>query len=312
MNPKIGDAKVDKILSQFSIAYRNKNHIAEQILPVLTVKEKSGKVAKYGKENLRAYSDQLYRAPGTRAHSVDYSVSQGAYACLERSAEKLIPDEYYKNTDDPYDPKRDATMVIMDNIWVNQELALSTSMADSSILTSNTTLSGTSQWSDTGNSDPIGAIETGVTAIRSATGQRPNTAVMNHAVFQKLKSHPAIREQVKYTGTAALSDLNLGSFLKEFFNLENVLVGDGVYNSADEGQSDSITDIWGDHFYLLYKTDRPSMMMPTLGYTFADVPKKVDTYREEAKVSDVVRVRYSYDQNFIDTALAYAIYDAIA
>jgi len=312
MKPNIGDAKVSKLLSQFSIAYRNPNNIAESLLPVLNVREKTGKIAKYGKENLRAYVDQLYRAPGTRAHSVDYSVSQGTYSCLERSAEKLVPDDYINNTDKPYNAKTDATMVIMDNIFTNQELALATAMSNTAILTSNTTLSGTDQWSDTGNSDPIGDIEDGITAIRQATGQRPNTGVLNHVVFQKLKSHPAIREQVKYTGTAALSDQNLGDFLKQFFNLKNIYVGDGVYNSADEGQSASITDIWSNHFWLMYVTERPSMMMPTFGYTFSDVPRQVDTYREESKLSDVVRARYSFDQNFIDVELAYLIKDASA
>lgn len=312
MNPSLGDAKVDKLLTQFSQMYRNENYIAEMILPPLTVKEKTGKYAKYGTENLRAYADNLYRAPGTRAVSVDYSVSQGEYSCREKSAEKLVPDEFVNNTDRPYDPKRDAVAIIMDNMMVNQELALSTYMANTSNITQNTTLAGTSQWSDYDNSDPIDDIETGIQAIRAATSQRPNIAWMSHSVMTKLKYHPDIREQAKYTGNARLGDDAFLQLLKEFFGLSEIYVGDAVYNSADPGQTASITDVWGKHFWLAYKNPQPTLMKATLGYTFIDVPSRVETYREEEKVSDVVRVRKSYDQNVMDTSLVYLINSAIA
>ena len=67
MLPKLGDAKVDKILSQFSQMYRNENYISELLLPPLKVVEKTGKFAKYGTENLRTYTKQILRAPGARA-----------------------------------------------------------------------------------------------------------------------------------------------------------------------------------------------------------------------------------------------------
>lgn len=312
MNPKLGDAKVDKILTQFSQMYRNETYIAESILPVLKVKEKTGKYAKYGKENLRIYTEQIFRAPGVRALSIDYSVSQGDYICRERSLEKGVPDEFQNNTDDPYDAKRDATTVLMDNIWQNQENALATVMRNTGTLSNNTTLSGTSQWSDYSNSDPIDDISTGIEAIRVLTAVRPNLLVLSHDVFMKLKYHPDIREQVKYTSKASLSDADLGTFLKSFFNLERVLVGSAIKNTADEGQADSLSDIWTKDAWLIYSTPRPSLQRATFGLTLADVPRQVDTYREEPNLQDVIRVRYSYDQNLFDVNLAYLINDAIA
>jgi len=312
MLPNIGDAKVDKLLSQFSQKYTNDSYISEMILPMMKVKEKTGKYAKYGTENLRVYSDQIVRAPGTRANSVDYSVSQGSYTCQERALEKKVPDEFVNNTDDPYDPKRDAVATLMDNISINQEKALQAYMADNSKLTNNTTLAGISQWSDYDNSNPLDDIETGLTAVQALTGKRPNTAVMGLDVMLKLKYHPEIREQVRYTGNAKLSDADLGSFLKEFFNLNEVLVGNSIYDSADEGQAASLASIWTKDFWLLHKTERPTLMGATFGYTFTDVPAKVETYRDEPYVSDVVRVRKSFDQNVMDVNLAYLIEDAIA
>lgn len=312
MNPTLGDAKVDKLLSQFSQRYTNSNYISEMILQPLSVKEKTGKFAKYGKENLRVYADQILRAPGTRANSIDYSVSMGSYACDERAIEKRVPDEFVTNSDDPYDPKRDAVATIQDNIWVNQERVLSSVMTDTAILTNNVTLSGTSQWSDYSNSDPISNIDTGIAAVRTATGMRPNTAVMSFSVMRKLKDHPDVREQLKYTNGGQFSEDAFVQWLKGHFNLENVYVGTAIYNSADEGQTDVLADVWNKDFYLIYQNSRPTLMQATFGYTFFDTPRVVETYREETHVSDVVRVRYSYDQSIMDANLAYLIKNAIA
>lgn len=312
MIPKLGDAKVDKLLSQFSQFYTNKSYIAEAILPVLKVKEKTGKYAKYGKENLRTYLDQAYRAPGTRANSVNYSVSQGSYACREHSLEKGVPDEFVLNSDDPYDPKRDATAVLMDNIWLNQEAALQTAMTATATMTRNTTLTSTDQWSDYNNSDPFDDISTAIESVRGATGQRPNLLVLCHDVWMKLKYHPDVREQLKYTNGGQVSEGSLGTFLKDFFNFEEVLVGSAVKNTADEGQAESISDVWTKDAWVIYKTPRPTLMQATFGLTLADTPRQVDTYREEEKVQDVVRIRYSYDQNLFDVNLAYLIKNAIA
>lgn len=312
-NPVLGAAKKDKLLTQFSQRYTNTEYISEQILPVLKVKEKTGNYAKYGTENLRAYTDGIFRAPGTRALSVDYSVSQGAYSCRERALEKKVPDEYVNNTDDPYDAKRDAVATIMDNIWVNQELALATYMASGSNITQNTTLSGTDQWSDYVNSAPFDDIETGQDTIFDATGKEANTATMSRSVMKKLKYHPDVREQLKYTGAGGnVSNSAFLTFMKEFFELTRILIGKSIYDSADEGQTASLAAIWGNHFWLTYTTDRPSLMNATFGYTFTDVARQVDKYRDESIKSEYQRVAYSYDQNVMDTSLAYGVFNAIA
>ena len=312
MNPTLGSAKVDKLLSQFSQKYTNDEYISELIAPPMRVKEKTGKYAKYGTENLRTYSDQLFRAPGTQANSVDYTVSQGEYVCRERALEKRVPDEMVNNTDDPYDPKRDAVATIMDNIWVNQERALALALTSTSVITQNVTLAGTDQWSDYTNSTPIEDINLGKQTIRAATGKLPNSVTMSYDVMQTLKAHPDVREQVKYTNGGQFTDEAFIAFLRGMFGFKNVYIGSAIMNSADEGQTASLGNVWNDDFVMFYKNDRPTLGSATFAYTFFDVPRQVDMYRDEPRVSDVVRVRYSYDQNLMDTSLAYLIKNAIA
>lgn len=312
MQPLVGTAKLNKLLTQFSQRYTNKNYIATQILPKLMVKEKTGNYAKYGTENLRVYAGQLYRAPGAPSVTVDYSVSQGEYLCRERSLKKFVPVEAMKNTDQPYDPKRDAVQTLMDIIYNNMEYALATYMGNTANITQNVTLSGGDQWDDYTNSTPLDDIETAISDIVNATGQRPNTCWMGFETFRKLKAHPDVREQVKYTNGGQLSDSAFVAFLKEFFMLNEVFVGTAIYDSADEGQTASLTQVWGKNFWLGYKNASPTLMQATMGYTFFDEDVMVEEWAENDPKGEWERVHASWDQNVMDASLIYLIKDAVS
>jgi len=308
-NPQISDVKVNKIMKGVSTAYRNKSFIADLIAPTVKVVEKAGKIAKYGKDNLRL-PDDASRAPGTRAKSFEYTVSQVSYACEEKAQEHAVPDEMLKNQDDPYDAYRDATMFAIDRIAGIKENALATYMANTSNLTSNITLSSTDQWSDYANSEPIDDVLTGHTTMQGLVGTTPNTFVCGFETYVKLLNHPAVTERVKYVGIHGEEAVRQA--MANLFNVEQVLIGDSIKNTANQGQTDSLSNIWGKHAWLVYVPKRPSIMQSAFMYTFSDVPREVDRYREEAKKQDVIRVRESYDQQAIDVEFAYLIKNAVA
>jgi len=310
MNPTLGATKVDKILTQFSVAYRNENYISEMISPVLTVKQKSGKFAKYGKDSMRLQTN-IQRAPGTRANSFDYSVSQGSYSCTEHALEKVVADEYMNNQDDPYDALRDASMFLVDAIWLNQEAALAAAMADTAVLTLNTTLATTDQWSDGENSDPIADFITARAAIKAATGKNPNVAVFGYQTWLQLVAHNDIVDRVKYIGMTDPAALKRA--VAQLLEVEEVIIGDAMKVTSNQGQAVEVTDyVWGKHAWLLHRAARPGLMMPSFSYTMKDVNREVDRYREEPLLSDVVRVRDSFDQTIVDANLAYLIKNAVA
>jgi len=313
MKPNLGDGKVNKILTNFSLRYSNKLYIAEQILPPIPVKEITGKYAKYGKENLRAYVDEIFRAPGTRAHTVDYSVSQGDYTCRERSLEKKVPDEYRDNMDDPYDAGRDASACLLDNIAVNQELALSAVMGSTSVMTKYTTISSaTDKWTDKTNSDPLANIQTALDGVTSNSGMIANVLVFCYDSWKALKNHPMVQELVKYTNGGNYSDSAMVKFIKDYFDVEEVLIGRSVYISSHEGQTtDTLTQIWTGKVWALCRSKTPSLMQATFGLTMYDTAHGpailTETYREEETVSDIVRLRKSFDQNIFDVNLGYLL-----
>ena len=313
VGPLIGQTKVDKFLTQISLFYSNESYIGELVAPVLKVVQKTGIVPKYGKENLKVYAGQGIRLPGNRAVGFNYSVNiTDKYSCYEHSFEKQVPWELAANSDDPYDPKRDATKVATDLILQNQEYALATAMSSTSLLTLNTTLSGGNQWSSFGTSNPISDINTGINQVRFGIARRPNSITLSYPVFQMLKQHPMVRDAMKFTNGGQPSDTDMGNFIKQFFNFKNVFIGEAVGDLTIEGQTASLTELWGKIAVLHYTTPSPSILTPTFAYTFFDIPRSVDTYPEVKEKSDYVRTSYSFDQHICDANAAYLIAGAIA
>lgn len=304
--PNLGDQMVDKILTQFSVAYRNDSYISESIAPVINVKQRSGKFAKYGKENLRL-EDNILRAPGTRARSFDYTVSQGTYSCQEHSIEKIVPDEMAANSDDPYDPRRDATMFALDKIWLNAENELSTSMSDTNVMTQNSTPGTT--WDDAA-SDPFDDIKTARETIKLSTGKHANVAVMGYQVWQVLQNNGDFVDRVKHVGT--VEEGALLRALASLLQVDEVLIGSSIKDTANEAQGESLGYVWGKHFWLLHRAARPSVMAASFAYTMKDVNRVVDVYRDEPRKGDVVRVRDSFDQVIVDDKLGYLLQNVVA
>lgn len=112
------------------------------------------------------------------------------------------------------------------------------------------TLSGTSQFSDYVNSDPIGIIKAG---IESTLVYTPNTLVMGRQAWSKLASHPKIVNAVKGNVTNA-GIVNREQFVELFAGegITQVLVGDAQYNTAKPGQSPTLSRAWGKHIALLH------------------------------------------------------------
>jgi hypothetical protein len=85
-----------------------------------------------------------------------------------------------------------------------------------------------------------------------------------------------------------------------------VLVGGAVYDSADKGQDASIADLWSNEYAMLTRVSTaPDITDPCIGRTFywteenAGEEPIVESYREDGRRGDVVRVRHDSDERLI-------------
>jgi len=176
-------------------------------------------------------------------------------------------------------------------------------------MTQNTTLSGTSQWSDYSNSDPIADVRTARTTIHSATFKKPNTMILGKQVFDMLAEHPQIIERIKYSQLGVVTE----ELLARIFQVEKVLVGEAGSNSAVEGQTDSLSYVWGKHAVLAYIAPKVGIKTLTLAVTFTYGEREVKRWYEQDREGTYVRVgKDNYVQKIVAAGAGYLIKNAIA
>lgn len=302
------DVVVDPALSNVSIKYTNDTFIADLIFPMVKVAKQTGKYYVYDKSNLRV--DATARAAGSVANEVDVGLApRGTFSCDDHALKGFVADEIQDQADAALNPLVDEVEAVTEKLLLDREKNLATLLANTANITQNVTLSGTNQWSDYANSDPIGDVRTARQTIHQNTFKKPNTMFMSKLVFDMLLDHPAIIERIKYSQLGVVT----AELLARVFQVEKVIVGEAGYNSANEGQTDSLSYVWGKHAWLAYISPVVRLKMLTLGATFTYSTRIVKRWRDEDREGTYVRIgNDNYQQSLIAAACGYLIKNAIA
>jgi len=301
------DVVVDPALSNVSIKYMNDTFIADQIFPIVKVSKQTGKYYVYDKSNLRI--DKTDRAAGSGANEVDFGLSLQTFACDDHALKGFVADEIQDQADAALNPLIDETEMLTEKMLLDRESKLAAILADTAILTQNTTLSGTSQWSDYSNSDPIGDVRTARTTVHQNTFRKPNTLILGKQVFDQLVEHPQIIERVKYSQLGIITE----EILARLFQVEKVVVGEAGKNTANEGQTDSMSYVWGKHAVIAFVAPQVRLKQLTLGYTFTYAMRQVKRWRDEDREGTYVRIgQDNYVQKVVAATAGYLIKNAVA
>lgn len=302
------DVVVDPALSNVSIKYTNDTFIADLVLPMIKVAKQTGKYYVYDKSNLRI--DKTNRAAGSAANEIDFGVApSGTFACDDHALKGFVADEIQDQADAALNPLVDETETVTEKLLLDRELNAATLLTSTANLTNNTTLSGTSQWSDYSNSDPIGDVRTARTSVHTNTFKKPNTIIMAKTVFDILVDHPAIIERIKYSQLGIVT----AELLARVLQVEKVIVGEAGRNTAVEGQTDVLAYVWGKHAIVAYISPVVRIKMLTLGATFTYSQRLVKRWRDEDREGTYVRIgNDNYVQKIIAAAAGYLIVNAVA
>lgn len=128
------------------------------------------------------------------------------------------------------------------------------------------------QW-DQAASLPVDDVKLWKRNMRLLTGFTPNSMIIPETVMLSLEKNAQIQDRVK----VALTGNNNGKpiditydHIKMLFQVQNLWVPTGVYNSAAEGQTDVLTDIWAQKtMWMGYVSPAPSLDDPSAGYDFS-------------------------------------------
>lgn len=236
-------------LTAVAIGYRNANLIADQVLPRVPVSKQEFKYLKHTlAESFTIPDTKVGRT--SRPTEINFSATEVADYCIGYGLEDAIPQADLDNAPPNYNPLLRATEGLSDLLALDREQRVANlvfNTASYTATTNRTQLSGTTQWSDYTNSNPITAI---LTALDGCV-MRPNILILGQAVWSQLRQHPKVAIAVYGPNGSA------GIVTREQFaaalELEAVLIGQGWVNSAKKGQTASLGRLWGKHAAAIYR-----------------------------------------------------------
>jgi hypothetical protein len=250
---------INPVLTAVALAYRNPDIalIADQVLP-LTPTAQEFKWLKYDLAS-------GYTVPDTKVGrkssptEVEFNATEQIDKCVDYGLDDFIPNEDIDADNQGVDPRGTATGYLTNLIMLAREIRVANAVFNASNYTNTATLSGTGQYSDTANSDPVADISDKL----DIPIYRPNIAVFGQASWTKTRRHPKLVQAIK--GTAQGAGMVSRQEFADFFELQEVYVGAGFVNTAKRGQTVANSRVWGKHIAFLYR-DRAAG--PQAGVTY--------------------------------------------
>lgn len=257
-------------LVAIAVGYKQKNRIADMVLPRVGVDTPTFRYTKYG------VGDE-FRMPDTTVgrksapNQLDWSATEAQATVVDQALDAPVPNadiEAFERAQQAgpgfvgrVDPLSRATELINGAVQNRREFrAASLVFNAANYGTGNkATLSGTGQWSDFTNSDPLTAIMTAFDAMV----MRPTHGTMGRAVATKLSMHPKICKAVFGNNTdAGIVPMRA---LADLLQLEDIYVGDAWVDTAAPGQPANLQRAWGKHASFFF---RDMAADPNGGITF--------------------------------------------
>lgn len=259
-------------LTQIAMAVKPTGFIADMVCPRIPVPGEKFNYTKMSTDEAFTIQDTKVGRVGA-PNTVEFGGVDTTDSTEDYGLDAPVPNKDIKNAEGTnYDPlaaasERTAMLVAIarEQRVSNLYFALNTYQASL-----RSTLSGTSQWSDYANSDPVTALMT----MFDNMLVRPNVGVLGRAVWTKLRMHPKVVAAVLNNkigmGGAAAAGVVARQAVAELLELEEIYVGESFYNSAKKGQTAGYARLWGKHaaFLRIDANVRDAQMaLPTFAFT---------------------------------------------
>ena len=239
---------IDPALMAIAIAFKNQRMIADEVLPRSVV----------GKQEFKYLEHTMaegFTIPDTKVgrksqpNQVEFSATEKTGATEDYGLDDPIPQVDIDNAPPNYNPLGRATEGIMNLVELDREVRVAGTVFNAATYGTNNkvTLSGTDQFSDFTNSDPLGVL----TGALDSMIMRANIMTIGRPAFSVLARHPQIVKAVH--GNSGDSGIARRRDIADLLELEDILVGEAWVNTARKGQAMTLSRTWGKHIALTYR-----------------------------------------------------------
>lgn len=285
---------------EFDIEMANQGFIAQRVMPVSEVAKAAGNFGLIPIEQLLS-ARTTDRAPGSRYNSGNFTFAPQTFACVEHGWEEPVDDNEAQMYADYFSLEQIAAYRAYRAVLENYEKRVAAAIFNTSTWTGAalTTAAGT-PWSTVATAVPATNVEAAAQRVFDNCGMWPNAVIMSRKTFRNVRNCVSIVDRIKYAG---ITDPRAGAIteaaIAQVFDLDYVIVAGSAKNTAIDGQAATVASIWADTNVMVCKiaTDG-DIRTPCIGRTFhygedgSEVGGHVESYRDETRRSDIVRVRH--------------------
>lgn len=279
-------------------------YIGRDILPILKVGKEAATISVTQRKNLTI--PETKHANGAAYNRVELYMDEMAYACTDHGLEGQVTDRDREKYADDFDAEVEKTQAVKIKMLMAREKRIK------DLIFNTTTWTGADLYTDNSGSpwDAAGTgiikqVQTAREKVRINTGVPANALIISESSLINMMNNTEIK--AKFPGATVITEAMLRAQMAAILGIQELLVGQAVYNSADEGQDFSGSEIWVDDYAMVTVLGEEGLPMtePQLGRTvlwqnyISDI-EYVESYREEQTKSDIIRVEHSVDEKIFD------------
>lgn len=228
-----------------------KGLIGKKILPDFPITRRTAHLIKATLADtlgLRILTDKYVRAPGTKFERAVAKFGDDTLTVTLRGLEIVVPNE----TEMDYAGYLDVESFFASRFGQTSALTQENLIAAAIFSTTNFGSATNSTVAYTAaNLATISFISDIIASIRRvrAKGEQPNTVVMSGPVYERIRQAATVQGYVAGTLRPGMeADLNTILMALREYGIEQVLVGNGYYNTAADGATPSLSQIWSNTY----------------------------------------------------------------
>jgi hypothetical protein len=274
------------------------------VMPPLSVATKAGQYLKMeaaGGHLMRVDANAAKRAQDGSYNRISRQFNADTYLCEDRGLEELVDDSQQADLARFLDTEATIAKLLLRNIKLAHESRVASAIFNSGNFN---TSSLTTAWSNS-SSDPVTDILSALERL-AKKGVQANTLVVNLEVYNLMRKNAKLQSYIfGSVGTGDLRNVD-AALIGQNFNLPNVFVASAASDSSKKGQAFSGGFIWGSGYAWVGNVQGGDFVAGGAGRTLtwsADSSDlfTVETYRDEARRSGVIRVRQHTAEKVVDS-----------
>jgi hypothetical protein len=284
----------------------NKNNlfIGTEVMPVYSSDVKSGAYLKLNIGDSETLNDDVLKiAAGAGYPRTSRRFTSDSFDAIEYGLEEVLPDSNRRDLDRFFDTEVNIASMLLRQIQISHEARVASAAFAANGLTA---ISATAAYTEANitSFDVPGDVASAKLEL-AKFGVLPNTLIMSMPLFERIRRSAKVQNQFFGIVPSDQSRLLSEGEVAAAVGVDRVLVGRAPKNTAAKGQTYAGGFIWSNTYMALATTSGGDFSGGGFGRTIvwaadSPVPFVSETYRDEARRANVLRVRQNSAEKVID------------